>query len=191
MKARVDAGEFAAPVPARRDARRSRAPGAPRPRPTSSSPTRAASSTAARPDADHGDPSLNAAWLRDALDDVLAGRPVANPRDQAGRLLDQVGVELLFWDGCPSYPAALAELRAALGEDVDVTCARSSREEQAVAEGFPGSPTIRVDGADLFPIDEPPALTCRIYRLRRRPLLPHPEPRAAARGAGAGANRPR
>jgi peroxiredoxin len=31
------------------------------------------------PDADHGDPSLNAAWLRAALDDVLAGRPVAQP----------------------------------------------------------------------------------------------------------------
>jgi peroxiredoxin len=30
------------------------------------------------PDADHGDPSLDAAWLRAALDDVLAGRPVAN-----------------------------------------------------------------------------------------------------------------
>ena len=30
------------------------------------------------PDADHGDPSLGAAWLRAALDDVLAGRPVAN-----------------------------------------------------------------------------------------------------------------
>jgi peroxiredoxin len=29
------------------------------------------------PDADHGDPSLGAAWLREALDDVLAGRPVA------------------------------------------------------------------------------------------------------------------
>jgi hypothetical protein len=31
------------------------------------------------PDADHGDPALRAAWLRAALDDVLAGRPVANP----------------------------------------------------------------------------------------------------------------
>ncbi len=29
------------------------------------------------PDADHGDPSLGAAWLREALDDLLAGRPVA------------------------------------------------------------------------------------------------------------------
>jgi hypothetical protein len=31
------------------------------------------------PDADYGDPSLDAAWLRAALEDVLAGRPVANP----------------------------------------------------------------------------------------------------------------
>ena len=28
------------------------------------------------PDADSGDPDLDAAWLRAALDDVLAGRPV-------------------------------------------------------------------------------------------------------------------
>ena len=28
------------------------------------------------PDADHGDPSQNAGWLREALDAVLAGRPV-------------------------------------------------------------------------------------------------------------------
>jgi peroxiredoxin len=31
------------------------------------------------PDADHGDEGLRAAWLRDALDDVLAGQPVQNP----------------------------------------------------------------------------------------------------------------
>ena len=30
------------------------------------------------PDADHGDPSLGAEWLRAALDDVLDGRPVDN-----------------------------------------------------------------------------------------------------------------
>jgi hypothetical protein len=29
------------------------------------------------PDADHRDESLAAGWLREALDDVLAGRPVA------------------------------------------------------------------------------------------------------------------
>jgi peroxiredoxin len=31
------------------------------------------------PDSDHGDEALAAQWLRAALDDVLAGRPVANP----------------------------------------------------------------------------------------------------------------
>ena len=34
------------------------------------------------PDADHGDPSLDAAWLREALDDVLAGRPVRRPQTE-------------------------------------------------------------------------------------------------------------
>ena len=31
------------------------------------------------PDADHQDPSLNAGWLRDALDQMLAGEDVARP----------------------------------------------------------------------------------------------------------------
>ena len=51
-------------------------------------------------------------------------------------------------------------------------------EEQAIAEGFPGSPTIRVDGADLFPIDEPPSLSCRVYRLADGRFSPTPDPDA-------------
>ncbi len=35
------------------------------------------------PDADHGDETLAAQWLRGALDDVLAGRPVARPQTDA------------------------------------------------------------------------------------------------------------
>jgi peroxiredoxin len=34
------------------------------------------------PDADHSDPDLNAAWLREALDDLLAGREVARPQTE-------------------------------------------------------------------------------------------------------------
>jgi peroxiredoxin len=34
------------------------------------------------PDADHGDESQNAAWLREALDDLLAGRDVARPQTE-------------------------------------------------------------------------------------------------------------
>lgn len=35
------------------------------------------------PDGDHADESLDAAWLRDALNDILAGRPVARPETRA------------------------------------------------------------------------------------------------------------
>ena len=49
-------------------------------------------------------------------------------------------------------------------------------EEQAEAEGFPGSPTIRVDGEDLFPIDDPPGLSCRVYRLADGRFSPTPDP---------------
>jgi hypothetical protein len=40
-------------------------------------------------------------------------------------------------------------------------------EEQAAGLGFPGSPTIRVDGADIQdPGDNPIGLSCRVYRAR-------------------------
>ena len=85
-------------------------------------------------------------------------------------------VELLYWDGCPSHPAALADLRAALGEDVPIAVREIESEAQAAAEGFVGSPTIRVDGQDLFPIDDPPGLTCRVYRLADGRYSPTPDP---------------
>jgi hypothetical protein len=92
-------------------------------------------------------------------------------------VLDQVAVvELLYWDGCPSHPAALADLRVLLGPGVDVSLREVVSEEDAAVLGFSGSPTIRVDGVDLFPIDDPPGLTCRIYRLRDGRFSPTPDP---------------
>ena len=96
-------------------------------------------------------------------------------------------VELLFWEGCPSHPVALAELRSALGEGVEVRVREIVTEDEAVAEAFPGSPTIRVDGVDLFPSDEPPSLTCRVYRLTDGRFSPTPDPgELRARLASAG-----
>jgi hypothetical protein len=100
-----------------------------------------------------------------------------------------VAVELLYWAGCPSHPEALADLRAALAPDVEVVVREIVTEDQAVAEGFPGSPTIRVDGQDLFPIDDPPGLTCRVYRLADGRFSPTPDPallRAALAERGVG-----
>jgi hypothetical protein len=48
----------------------------------------------------------------------------------------------------------------------------------AEREGFVGSPTIRVDGRDIQPPQEPepPGLTCRVYRLRDGRISPLPDP---------------
>ena len=68
-------------------------------------------------------------------------------------------------------------------------------ERQAQAERFAGSPTIRVDGHDVQPppAGEPPALTCRVYRLRDGRPSPTPDRadlddalRATVRGQGSG-----
>jgi hypothetical protein len=51
-------------------------------------------------------------------------------------------------------------------------------DEQARREQFPGSPTIRIDGEDVFPPEEgePYSLTCRIYHLRDGRVSPTPDP---------------
>jgi hypothetical protein len=95
-------------------------------------------------------------------------------------------IELLWWEGCPSTERALAELRAAMadaGVDGDVALREIRTDEQAVAEGFTGSPTILVDGVELMALlgrapddDEPAALNCRIYRRRDGRIAPTPDP---------------
>jgi hypothetical protein len=90
-------------------------------------------------------------------------------------------VELLFWAGCPSHPAALADLRAAMRErGLDpggVVTREVLTDADAAAERFPGSPTIRVDGRDVAdPGDEPARLACRVFRLRDGRFSPTPDP---------------
>jgi hypothetical protein len=100
-------------------------------------------------------------------------------------------VELLWWDGCPSHPDALAELERILreeGVEADVARVEIEDDEQAQREHFPGSPTIRIDGEDIVPPGEgdPFSLTCRVYRTRDGRFSPLPDPedvRAAVRRA--------
>jgi hypothetical protein len=105
-------------------------------------------------------------------------------------------VELLFWAGCPSHPKALAELRAALadeGLDPDGVIVREVlTDADAQAERFVGSPTVRIDGADVQPeAREPVGLTCRVYHRRDGRISPTPDPadvRDALRAARARAD---
>jgi hypothetical protein len=90
-------------------------------------------------------------------------------------------VELLWWEGCPTYPETLADLERCLAEegvDADVESVEVESDERARAERFPGSPTIRIDGEDIFPSDgpEPFSLCCRVYRLRDGRPSPTPDP---------------
>ena len=62
-------------------------------------------------------------------------------------------IELLYFDDCPSWKNALADLRAVLAEqgpEPDVRLIRVETVAEATENRFVGSPTIRVNGADLF-----------------------------------------
>ena len=90
-------------------------------------------------------------------------------------------VELLWWEGCPSYPETLADLQGVLteeGVDAEVQLVEVESDEQARAERFPGSPTVRLDGVDAIPPPEtePFSLTCRVYRLRDGRISATPDP---------------
>jgi hypothetical protein len=101
-------------------------------------------------------------------------------------------VELLWWEGCPSTPEAMKDLKQVLREEgLDpeaVELVEVESDEQAERERIPGSPTIRIDGQDaVAPGDgDPVGLTCRVYRLRDGRPSPTPDPadlRAAVRRA--------
>ena len=79
-------------------------------------------------------------------------------------------VELLYFEGCPSYETLLPRLRGLL-EDAGcgdpLTLTRVETESDAIQERFLGSPTLRVDGEDVDPgaADRTDfGLKCRLYR---------------------------
>jgi hypothetical protein len=81
---------------------------------------------------------------------------------------EKVHVEVLYFDGCPTYVAATQNVSEVLSElemDAEVELVGVNSDEEAERYRFPGSPTILVDGRDLFPIAERSvwALGCRTY----------------------------
>ena len=77
-------------------------------------------------------------------------------------------VEVLYFDGCPTYRAAqktLAEVLSEKGVKAEVDLVAVNSDQEARRLRFPGSPTIRVDGRDLFPVEEREEwrLGCRVY----------------------------
>jgi len=79
-----------------------------------------------------------------------------------------VHVEVLYFEGCPTYIAAtrtLREVLSELGVEAEVELVAVDSDEEAKRLRFPGSPTLRVDGRDLFAVPERSdwALGCRMY----------------------------
>ncbi|MFC5140528.1 thioredoxin family protein [Actinomycetospora rhizophila] len=76
-------------------------------------------------------------------------------------------LELLYFDGCPNAADYLPRLRNLAAQTGDEVVARQvTSAEQALTEGFLGSPTVRVDGSDVEPGADARrdyGLSCRVY----------------------------
>lgn len=76
-------------------------------------------------------------------------------------------IELLYFDGCPSWANGLKNLEAALQDEdlsASVKMVKVMGDDDAARLKFLGSPSFRVDGVELWPEErEIYALSCRIY----------------------------
>lgn len=78
-------------------------------------------------------------------------------------------IEFLWFSGCPNHQEArrlLTEAMSSLQIDDQVIDIDATDPEVAAANGFPGSPTIRIDGEDIEPgFADPGDYTprCRLY----------------------------
>jgi hypothetical protein len=102
----------------------------------------------------------------------------ASSTPESGRK-DSVDIQFLYWDECPSHERALEILQDVLEtEDVPATVSilQIETDEDAETMRFPGSPTIRVNGADIQPTDEEDVvgLTCRAYQTPTGKISPLP-----------------
>jgi hypothetical protein len=90
-------------------------------------------------------------------------------------------IELLYFDGCPSYAELLPQLRELLageGIEEEVELRRVETPEEAERERFLGSPTVRIDGEDVDPSAQDRndfGLECRLYRTEEGLVRTPPE----------------
>lgn len=81
---------------------------------------------------------------------------------------DSMRIELLYIDDCPNLATAQERLESALAalghSDTPVTMRLLESAADTAGTGFAGSPTITLNGSDIFPTGAPADdLACRIY----------------------------
>jgi hypothetical protein len=76
-------------------------------------------------------------------------------------------ITLFYFDGCPSWQSALENLEKVLESEqipAQITLVKIDSDAQAQKEHFLGSPSIRVNGVDLWPEERANySLSCRVY----------------------------
>ncbi len=98
--------------------------------------------------------------------------------------IHKVLVEVIYWQECPSWKLALDRIKKAVEEieaeiekiKIEVREREIKDDEEAQKIGFPGSPTIKVNGIDIDPQGAEQnikGLTCRVYKIGGK-LLPLP-----------------
>jgi hypothetical protein len=79
-----------------------------------------------------------------------------------------ISIEVLYFSDCPSWKVTVKDLKEVLNElEIKAKILLTEIQTNAEAEKnrFPGSPTIRVNGQDLFPGTQfRYALQCRVYQ---------------------------
>ena len=75
-------------------------------------------------------------------------------------------VTLLFFDGCPNWQTTNDNLEALAAElAFEFVRCHVETDEDAQRLQFRGSPTVLIDGCDVFAMgDEPTGLSCRMYQ---------------------------
>ena len=76
-------------------------------------------------------------------------------------------INLLYFDGCPSWQQALTNLRTAITEeklDASVQLIKVTTGQEAVDHRFLGSPSFQVEGVDFWPTHQDRfSMSCRVY----------------------------
>jgi len=76
-------------------------------------------------------------------------------------------IDLLYFDGCPSWQGGLKNLKTALAHEgiaAEINLVRVGDDAEAARLKFLGSPSFHVDGMELWPEQrEAYNLSCRVY----------------------------
>jgi hypothetical protein len=79
-----------------------------------------------------------------------------------------VKIEFLYFDGCPSYIKALANLKEVIAEEnlnAELKIIKINNPDEAENNNFFGSPSIRFNGEDFDGREGDASFNCRIYTI--------------------------